>query len=421
MINKLNQEYQYFLKLGDTARKLVVSFSLYSIAESLILLFTNTYIWRQTNDFTTLSIYNIVYFAAIPIGFYLNGFILRSIGLKKATIIGSLMRGIIPIITVFLITNNLSILTVLAIANGIGVGLYWANRNFLEYDSIEAESRIYFYSLLTFTTTLTTVIASLIVGWFIAINTTNFLKSVNLAYAIVLVFSGFTVLASMLVFRGMEVVSPKITKSWKGFSSYSISWLRTLLFTLIYGLTQGIMWVIPGALILNLIGDERNVGDLQAIAAIISALMGYYIGKKAKTADKTKLLLIGVISFILGAFCLIISYNAAGLIIFLISYSFSGVFLAIITNPIWFEGIDANSNKDSDRSNYFLDLEIFLNIGRVLGMLLLIIFIHLSTNEAALKTTPLLLAVSQIGLIYFAIKLANQNQSQEKVIELDRG
>ena len=74
LTQQLDLEVNHFLSLTNDVRRLLVSYYLYLIAYPLFGIFTNAYLWRQSENLTTLVIYNLIYCFGLPLGFYINGY-----------------------------------------------------------------------------------------------------------------------------------------------------------------------------------------------------------------------------------------------------------------------------------------------------------------------------------------------------------
>src|SRR5258708_32425196 len=96
------RETAYFYKLHQDARKLLVSIFLYNLVSPLFGIFLNAFLWRQTHDIILLTVYNLILYAFIPIGFYLNGWLLRRFSPAVPYTISLLLYGFAIAVLMFL-------------------------------------------------------------------------------------------------------------------------------------------------------------------------------------------------------------------------------------------------------------------------------------------------------------------------------
>jgi YQGE family putative transporter len=135
MLDKLLARYRieksHFDELGDTAKLLFYSYTLFLLSYPMMGTFLNAYLWRQSSDISLIAIYNLGFFVALPIGFYLNGMLLRTISLLRLYWLGTILQGLAAFLTIFLPSANLNRIFVYGLMFGLGGGIYWANKNYL--------------------------------------------------------------------------------------------------------------------------------------------------------------------------------------------------------------------------------------------------------------------------------------------------
>ena len=70
--------------------------------------------------------------------------------------------------------------------------------------------------------------------------------------------------------------------------------------------------------------------------------------------------------------------------------------------PVYFEIIE-QQNGDDPSGDYFyiVDTEVFINLGRVLGIISLLILMQFLSVNDALRVMPVLFAITQLPAIYF--------------------
>src|SRR3989344_5305608 len=129
--HRLHTEWGHFQALSVDVRRLLLSYAFYLASYPLIATFVNAYLWRISGDLWSIVIYNSGWVFGLPVGFYLNGLILRKIHILRLYLIGAIVQGITICLVVFIPTHTAASILILGLLYGFGAGLYWATKNYL--------------------------------------------------------------------------------------------------------------------------------------------------------------------------------------------------------------------------------------------------------------------------------------------------
>jgi YQGE family putative transporter len=100
------KEWQFFKKLSHEAQMLTLSFGMYSLADPILWTFVNAFLWRETNNIILVALYNLFLFAGLPIGFLINGLILKRFKATEFLMFASIVQGLVIFVLMF--RHNLS-------------------------------------------------------------------------------------------------------------------------------------------------------------------------------------------------------------------------------------------------------------------------------------------------------------------------
>lgn len=154
----IHHELSYFHQLSQAGKTLIISYALSGITDPVLYAFFNTFLWRETNDMRILAWYNFAFYAGLPLGFYLNGKLLKYISSTRLYLVGCVAEAVVVSALIFLSQTNYLALLIFGITFGMSAGLFWANRNFLTLRAVKSENRIYFSSLEANASTITGII-----------------------------------------------------------------------------------------------------------------------------------------------------------------------------------------------------------------------------------------------------------------------
>lgn len=357
-----------------------------------------------TSDISLVVIFQLAVYTGIPLTFMINGFLLNHFPIARLYSLGMLLSGVSMFAMMSL--DQLDTLGVFfaGLIMGLSYGFFWANRDFLALNTTQDANRNYYYGIETFFYTITGIVVPLAAGVFIATTEKNgwFGGNVNVAYYGLTggVFA-LSVFASVLVHRG-QFQNPK--KAPFLFLKFDRLWNKMLGLAALKGVAQGYIVTAPTMLILSLVGKEGALGLIQGLAAFLSAILLYALGRV--TTPKHRLLIygIGCTLFVLGALGNAVLYSAFGVMLFVLCLLFARPLLDIAYFPIQLKVIDVVANKEQrNEFAYIFNHELGLYLGRLLGCGLFILLARYVSEYAALRYALLVIAVVHF-MGFFAMK-----------------
>jgi YQGE family putative transporter len=394
MLKKLIKEVNFFSSHPKGMRILLLTNLIYGLVGPIIELFIGAYIMRNSSDISLVVIFQLAVYTGIPLTFMINGFLLNKIKIAWLYSFGMLLSGISMFAMMLLQQLDTMGVFLAGLIMGLSYGFFWANRDFLALNTTNDGTRNYYYGIETFFYTITGILVPLAAGAFIGATDKNgwFGGQVNTAYyiltATVFVMSMF---ASILVHRG-EFVNPKRAPFL--FIKFDRIWNKMLGLASLKGLAQGYIVTAPTMLILSLVGKEGSLGLIQGIAAAVSAILLYVLGRV--TGPKHRLLIygIGCLLFMVGALLNATLYSALGVILFMMCLLFARPLLDIAYFPIQLKVIDYVAEKEKrNEFSYIFNHELGLYLGRLFGCGLFIVLARYVSEYAALRYALLVIAV----------------------------
>ena len=394
MLSKIVKEFNFFSSHSKGMRVLLLTNLIYGLVGPIIELFIGAYIMRNSSDISLVVIFQLAVYTGIPLTFMINGFLLNRIKIAWLYSFGMLLSGISMFAMMLLQQLDTMGVFLAGLIMGLSYGFFWANRDFLALNTTNDGTRNYYYGIETFFYTITGILVPLAAGAFIGATDKNgwFGGHVNTAYyiltAVVFVMSMF---ASVLVHRG-EFINPKRAPFL--FIKFDRIWNKMLGLASLKGLAQGYIVTAPTMLILSLVGKEGSLGLIQGIAAAVSAILLYVLGRV--TGPKHRLLIygIGCLLFMVGALLNAALYSALGVILFMMCLLFARPLLDIAYFPIQLKVIDYVAEKEKrNEFSYIFNHELGLYLGRLFGCGLFIVLARYVSEYAALRYALLVIAV----------------------------
>ncbi|MFN6071527.1 MAG: MFS transporter [Bacteroidota bacterium] len=394
MLSKIVKEFDFFSSHSKGMRVLLLTNLIYGLVGPIIELFIGAYIMRNSSDISLVVIFQLAVYTGIPLTFMINGFLLNRIKIAWLYSFGMLLSGISMFAMMLLQQLDTMGVFLAGLIMGLSYGFFWANRDFLALNTTNDGTRNYYYGIETFFYTITGILVPLAAGAFIGATDKNgwFGGHVNTAYyiltAVVFVMSMF---ASVLVHRG-EFINPKRAPFL--FIKFDRIWNKMLGLASLKGLAQGYIVTAPTMLILSLVGKEGSLGLIQGIAAAVSAILLYVLGRVTGPNHRLLIYGIGCLLCMVGALLNAALYSALGVILFMMCLLFARPLLDIAYFPIQLKVIDYVAEKEKrNEFSYIFNHELGLYLGRLFGCGLFIVLARYVSEYAALRYALLVIAV----------------------------
>jgi MFS transporter, YQGE family, putative transporter len=178
------------------------------------------------------------------------------------------------------------------------------------------------------------------------------------------------------------------------------------LLAILKGLAQGYIVTAPAMLVMRLVGQEGELGTLQAAGGIVSAFLLYFIGRTTKPQHRLVIFAIGLTLFALGGLANALLFNAAGVIFFTICLLLSKPLQDIAYFPIQMQVIDTVAAiEQRNKFAYIFSQEFGFYIGRFSGCMLFILLAYQVSDTFALRFALLMIGVVQLLSIWVAQRI----------------
>jgi MFS transporter, YQGE family, putative transporter len=415
-IHKLiDQEISHFTKLHREAQRLLASAILFNLISPIFGIFVNAFLWRQSQDMILVALFNLTFFMIIPFAFYLNGFLLKKFAPNILCYSALAIEGIVVASLIFLSSISYTIAILFGILYGLTAGLYWANRNLLKLKTTRSHDRLYFTSIEAASSNVTGVFVPLFIGWLITFGSIIHLYTPVQGYRIVAFLLLLVIGITAIVMHGHSV-KHTIGKLW--LTNAQTSWQRLRIVQFFVGISSGMMIFVPTLMVLILVGNEATLGAIQSLSAIIASLIVYVLAKYLHVKHRVLLFSVSAALIIFGGSMFGFFYSALAVALFFALMALAQPFIWMAISSLNLDLIDQET--DDRKYAYVADQEIYLNGGRVAGILLFIAGIHFFSSETALRYTPLFMGLSQLLIIFFARSTEKHHAKIEVTPDLNK-
>jgi len=405
-----------FKDFTKSAKILILTNTIYAFVLPVIDIFVASYIMRNSNDPSKVIMYQLAIYVGIPITFFINGYLLNKINVKKLFSTGMILSGVSMMFMMSLDEINYYGLITAGLIMGMSFGLYWANRDYLVLATTKDSTRNFYYGLETFLYTIIASIVPVVIGWYLISGTNEATQatndSVNSAYKVItIIVFGITILAS-IIFHFGTYEKPKSEKFL--YFKFHKLWKKMLQLAVLKGLAQGFIVTAPAMLMMKFFNSEGTLGSAISIGAVIAAVIMLILGKYSKPKHRLVIFSVGLICFFMASFFNGLLFNTTGVIIFMFLLLISRPILDIAYFPIQLKVIDLLSELENrNEFSYILNHEFGLFVGRFLGAGTFLTIAFYINTDIALRYALLIIGSLQL----LSIVIAKQLLTQQKKLE----
>jgi YQGE family putative transporter len=413
MVAGIFNELRHFNTQPLSMKMLLLTNLIYGLVGPIIELFIGAYIMRNSSDLSLVVIFQLAVYTGIPITFGINGWLLNHMHIARLYSFGMILSGVSMFAMMSLDQLNTMGVFMAGLIMGLSYGFFWANRDFLALNTTTDNNRNFYYGLETFFYTTTGILVPLMAGAFIASTEKNewFGGHVNTAYYILTasVFA-LSLFASVLVHKG-QFTNPR--KAPFVFFNFHKLWNKMLMLSALKGVAQGYIVTAPTMLVMSLVGKEGSLGLINSIAAALSAVLLYILGRVTGPRHRLTIYFIACALFVAGALINAGLYSALGVILFLVCMVFARPLLDIAYFPTQLKVIDVVSAKENrNEFAYIFNHEFGLYAGRLFGCGLFILLAKFAGDDIALRYALLVIALIHF-LGYFMMRNIHRDPAYE--------
>ncbi len=411
MSNKLTTEFRFFRQQPHNMQVLLLTNMFFALVLPIVEIFVGAYIMRNTNNPSYVAIYQLAMYTGIVFASVINGELLKRFKVKLLYGFGILVSGLSMLVMMSAQSTGILELSVAGIFMGISAGFFWTNRYLLALNATNDNNRNYFFGLESFFFSVCSIIVPVAVGAFLAKVSENGLfgieVNINAAYQIVtaIVFI-ITIIACIILSKG-TFENPEQKKFL--YFKFEKLWNKMLSLAALKGLVQGFLVTAPAILVMKLVGNEGELGIIQGVGGLLTAIIVYVLGRVAKPKHRIIIFSIGIIVFFLGTLANAILFSAIGVIVFVSCKIFFQPLHDLAYFPVMMRTIDVVSKREGrNEYAYILSHEVGLFAGRATGLLLFIFLAFYVSEDFALKYALVIVGLVQLASIPLARNITKE-------------
>ena len=413
-------EIKFFLSQPKNIKTLLLTNLLFAMVLPIIEIFAGAYIMRNTGVASMVIIYQLCMYIGVVISAVINGVLLKKASVKLLYSFGIMFSAVALMVMMFIKEVNVTMICGTGFFLGLTTGFFWTNRYLLTLYSTNDENRNYFFGFESFFFSFWNIVIPVAVGALLAnIEGKEFfghILSIQNGYQLVTVCAMVVCILSCVALYQGDFPQPT-NKDFFHIKFHKL-WNEMLSLASLKGMVQGFLVTAPSILIIRFIGGEGELGLIQGVGGVLTAIVVYVLGRVAKPQHRMAIFGVGLFVFFAGTLANGILFSATGAYVFILCKIFFQPLHDLAYFPTMMKTIDAVAAIEKrDGYTYILSHEVGLFAGRALGMILFIVIAKVFSEDIALRYALLIvggLQLLSLPLAKHIVKVIDRDYSDVK-------
>ncbi|MEQ6376099.1 MFS transporter [Bacillaceae bacterium S4-13-56] len=386
------------ISLSPTTKIFLLIVCFNGIANSLSSVFINIYLYKLSQNFYDVALFNFVSYLIWMPSFIFAGWLSKKVDRKKGLVIGGCLQLIFYLVLILLGDNSSNWIIVLGIIYGIGSGFYWLSVNVLSVDLTNQLNRDWFNGVNGIFNALSQMIGPVSAGWIITMNPG--FTGYRLIFILTFLFFLVSVVLTFFLPKQIEKGSFNWRALWNVHKNKEWRILSYVYSSLAFrdGVLSFAIWIW----VYMMSGSEGVVGNYVFMTTTISVFIFYFIGRFISQKNRSSYIKIGTIGISLAVLGLVFDVNYWTLLIYGVT---AGVCIPLFEVPFNTLSLNSISKFDSNgrqRIEMVVSRELALSAGRIPSVGGLTIIYTIDQNQSIWVALFMVLVIT-IGLmsLYF--------------------
>jgi MFS transporter, YQGE family, putative transporter len=388
------------IELTKDLTLLLIIGGLYSLSIALSNTFVNIYLWKQSGELSDLGLYNLSIVIAQPLTFILAGRWAKKVDRVIVLRIGVIFLALFYVTVLLVGTKASDYLLLLGVLLGIGYGFYWLAYNVLTFEITEPETRDFFNGFLGILTSVGGMIGPIAAGFIISrleeFTGYTVVFGISLGLFSVAVFMSFFLKrrpAHGRYWFQRILTERKHDKNWRMITNAHF----------FQGLREGVFVFIVSVFVFIATDSEMALGTFGLINSGIAFVAYFLASRMLKKEFRKRAILIGGLMLYVAIFLIVFEPTYYRLLLYAALIAVAYPLLLVPYMSMTYDVIGRGWKAAEMRIEYIVVREIFLNLGRIVSILMFLGAITLFNEE---KSIPVILVILGSGhaFIYLFIR-----------------
>lgn len=371
---------------------------LYFLGIFLSSTFVNVYLWRQSENYFTIALYNLGIYMFQPITFIAAGNLAKRIDRVIVLRIGVILLSLFFLFVLLIDEHASKYHIILGSLLGIGYGFYWLAFNVLTFEITEPDTRDFFNGFLGGLQSLAGMVGPLIAGVIISVMNTNIGYTVIFAVSFVLFICA--IIMSFFLNRRKTDGHFQLMKVIKE-RKRNFNWERVLYAHFFQGLREGLFLFVITIWVFIVTKSEFYLGIFNLVLSGCSFLVYILMTRVLKTHVRRPAILVGSLITYSSVFLILYKQTFLFLIVYAILVGVAYPILNVPYTSMTYDVIGMSRGAKQLRIEYIVVRELYLNAGRVCSIATFLIALLLYPIWQVLPSLLIIFGASQLFMYYY--------------------
>jgi len=410
---------QYITGKIDINRDLILLLvigGLYSLGIFLSNTFVNVYLWKQSNDYMTIAVYNLAIYLFQPIAFVIAGKCAKKVDRIIVLRLGVIFLSLFFLSVLMIGEKSSTYNFMLGSLLGIGYGFYWLAYNVLTFEITEPETRDFFNGVFGVLQSFGGMIGPLFAGIIIAKMTANigYTTIFTISFILFICAVGCSFFLNRRQAEG-NFYFKKILRERK----HNKNWKFILYAHIAQGLREGIFLFVITIWVFLITRSEFSLGIFNVLLYSFSFIFYLMATKFIKPKMRKQAILLGAFMLYASIYIILLNLTYFSVLIYAVVI---GIAYPIINVPyvsMTYDVIGKAREAKNLRVEYIVVREVFVNIGRVVSIVTFLFSISFFIAEDVI---PILLLIFGAGhlVIYLFVRNIHLSIPHKNVLVKDQ-
>ncbi|MFC7441355.1 MFS transporter [Laceyella putida] len=388
-------------KLDRSSWLLLLENGLFAVASSLSGMFVNVFLWKIKKDWTMISWFNLIHFVAAALTFILAGWMVKRVDRVVSIRLGVAILSLFYLAVWLLGKNAVTYVYLLGVVLGLGAGFFWLAYNVLYFEITERNTRDIFNGANGLFTSVAGIAAPFISG--LLIRYMGQTKGYHFIFGLSLVIFLAAVVVSFLFKSRSARGNFQLVRVLSLIRKREAHWRWVSYAMIAQGLREGVFAFLIGLLVYVTTKDEFTLGSFFTVGSIVSMISYFVVGKIMKPRSRNTFILIGALMMGMAVLPFVFQISSWTMWVLGVGAAlFYPFYMTPLTSTV-FDVIGETKQSAALRVEYVVMRELMLNIGRVTGILLFIIWVSQMTDVSQLRWFMLMIGFAPV-LTWVAIR-----------------
>lgn len=332
---------------------------------------------------------------AVGLSFWLAGKWVKEHYKMNALRLGIAVSGIFYLLVLWIGENAASYIWPLGLTLGVSIGLFWLAYNIIYFEITDARNRDHYNGWMGLLGSLTGIVGPFLSGWLIS--RLEGQRGYRVVFIVSLsIYAAAAVLSFFLKKRKSEGAYLWL-EPWRELRRSGSGWRPVAGALLFQGIREGVFSFLIGLLVYIAAQTESKLGQFALITSAVSLVSYYAAGKWFKPRYRSSGMLIGGILLVAVIIPLLWKLSYGTLLLMGIGTSLCIPLYMLPMTSISFDLMGESAESASKRVEWVVLRELSLMSGRLLGMLVFIGVLSVSSSTLVIIILMLALGAAPLG------------------------